>query len=200
MTSLGEGIEPYVRRYVEETRAALGDPFLAAAIAQIVPVLLRARDEGRTIYFFGNGGSASTASHFVVDIGKATIRGDGRRFKCVALVDNVESLTAWANDAEYAKVFAEQLVNLAVRGDVAVGISGSGNSPNVLRAMETAERLGLTRIALTGMGGGKLKALAEVPVVVPSNSMQHIEDIHLLICHLLTAYLRDEAPSPPAAG
>ena len=190
-------VAPYVRRYVEETKDALSDRYLADGIARIVPVLLEARSAGRTIFFFGNGGSASTASHFVVDIGKATIRGDGRRFKCVALVDSVESLTAWANDAEYAKVFSEQLRGLASKGDVAVGISGSGNSPNVLRAMELARTMGLTTIGLTGMGGGKLKELSEIPVVVPSNSMQHIEDVHLLICHLLTAYLRDEVPAPP---
>jgi D-sedoheptulose 7-phosphate isomerase len=194
MTEIG----PYVRRYVEETRAALADPYLAEGIARIVPVLLEARAHDRTIYFFGNGGSASTASHFVADIGKATIRGDGKRFRCVALVDNVESLTAWANDTEYARVFSEQLATLAHPGDVAVGISGSGNSPNVLRAMELGPKLGLRTIGLTGMGGGKLKAAVEIPVVVPSNSMQHIEDVHLLICHLLTAYLRDEVPAPAA--
>jgi len=187
----------YVRRYVEETKDALSDRYLAEGIARIVPVLIEARNRGRTIYFFGNGGSASTASHFVVDIGKATIQGDQRRFKCVALVDSVESLTAWANDSEYAKVFSEQLRGLAQAGDVAVGISGSGNSPNVLRAMELAKTMGLRTIGLTGMGGGKLKELSEIPVVVPSNSMQHIEDIHLLICHTLTAYLRDEVPAPP---
>ena len=197
---MAQGIEAYVRRYVEETHAALSDPYLGQGIARIVPVLLKAREEGRTIYFFGNGGSASTASHFVVDIGKATIQGDKRRFRCVALVDNVESVTAWANDSEYAKVFSEQLSTLAVRGDVAVGISGSGNSPNVLRAMETAAKMGLTTIGLTGMGGGKLKGLVQIPIVVPSNSMQHIEDTHLLICHLLTTYLRDEVPAPPSIG
>jgi phosphoheptose isomerase len=194
MAEIGE----YVRRYVEETRAALADPYLAEGIARIVPVLLEARAHDRTIYFFGNGGSASTASHFVVDIGKATIRGDGKRFRCVALVDNVESITAWANDAEYARVFSEQLATLAHPGDIAFGISGSGNSPNVLRAMELAPKLGLRTIGLTGMGGGKLKAAVEIPVVVPSNSMQHIEDVHLLICHLLTSYLRDEVPAPAA--
>ena len=191
-------IDGYVRRYVEETRAALADPYLAEGIARIVPLLLRARADGRTIFFFGNGGSASTASHFVVDIGKATIRGEGARFRCVALTDNVESLTAWANDVDYAQVFAEQLKGLATAGDVAVGISGSGNSPNVLRAMEVARALGLATVGLTGMGGGKLQGLVDVPVVVPSRSMQHIEDVHLLICHLLTSYLRDEAPRPVA--
>ena len=190
-------ITEYVQRYVAETRDALSDRYLADGIARIVPVLLRSREEGRTIYFFGNGGSASTASHFVCDIGKATIRGDGKRFKCHALVDSVENVTAWANDTEYAKVFSEQLKGLAVPGDIAVGISGSGNSPNVLRAMEMAKTLGLRTIGLTGMGGGRLKELCEIPVVVPSNSMQHIEDVHLLICHILTAYLRDEVPAPP---
>jgi D-sedoheptulose 7-phosphate isomerase len=190
-------IDAYVRKYVEETRAALADPYLAEAIGRIVPILLKSREDGRTIFFFGNGGSASTASHFVVDIGKATLRGEGRRFRCVALVDNVESLTAWANDTDYSRVFSEQLVGLAKKGDVAVGISGSGNSPNVLKAMEAARALGIATIGLTGMGGGKLKELVDVPVVVPSNSMQHVEDVHLLICHLLTAYLRDEAPPSP---
>lgn len=190
-------IDAYVRKYVEETRAALADPYLAEAIVRIVPILLKSREDGRTIFFFGNGGSASTASHFVVDIGKATIRGEGRRFRCVALVDNVESLTAWANDTDYSKVFSEQLIGLAKKGDVAVGISGSGNSPNVLKAMEAARSLGVATIGLTGLGGGKLKEVVDVPVVVPSNSMQHVEDVHLLICHLLTAYLRDEAPPSP---
>ena len=190
-------IVPYVRRYVEETRDALADPYLGEGISRIIPILLEARAQDRTIYFIGNGGSASTASHFVCDIGKATIRGDGKRFRCVALVDNVETLTAWANDAEYARVFSEPLRTLAHPGDVAFGISGSGNSPNVLAAMEVARPMGLRTIGLTGMGGGKLRGLVEVPVVVPSNNMQHIEDVHLLVGHLLTSYLRDEAPAPP---
>ena len=187
----------YVQNYVREAHAAVDAPYFVDAVGKIATVFLRARSEDRTIFFFGNGGSASTASHFVVDIGKATIRGDHRRFKCVALVDNVESVTAWANDADYARVFSEQLVTLAKSGDVAVGISGSGNSPNVLQAMETARKMGLRTVGLTGMGGGKLKDLVEIPIVVPSHSMQHIEDVHLLINHLLTAYLRDEAPTAP---
>jgi len=194
MTGL-EGLEAYVRTYVGETKTALAEQYLFEAMRRIVPLFLKCRAADRTIYFFGNGGSASTASHFVVDIGKATIRGDGKRFRCVALVDNVESVTAWANDTEYARVFSEQLKGLAHSGDVAVGISGSGNSPNVLEGVRTARALGLTTVGLTGMGGGKLKELVDVPLVVPSNSMQHIEDVHLLVCHLLTAYLRDEQPS-----
>ncbi|MFZ0699317.1 MAG: SIS domain-containing protein [Thermoplasmata archaeon] len=192
------GLPAYVDRYVADTKAALQEGYLLEAMQRIVPVLLKARQEGRTIFFFGNGGSASTASHFVVDIGKATIRGDGKRFRCVALVDNVESVTAWANDSEYAVVFSEQLRALAQPGDVAVGISGSGNSANVLKAVELAHTMGLRTVGLTGMGGGKLRGAVDISLVVPSNSMQHIEDVHLLVCHLLTAYLRDEAPSPSA--
>jgi len=188
------GLEPYVRTYLADTKSALQEGYLQEAMRRIVPILLRARSEGKTVFFFGNGGSASTASHFVVDIGKATLRGDGKRFRCLALVDNVESVTAWANDTEYAKVFSEQLKGLAHPGDVAVGISGSGNSPNVLEAVRVARTLGLTTVGLTGMGGGKLQGLVDVPLTVPSNSMQHIEDVHLLVCHLLTAYLRDEQP------
>ena len=197
MTDELSGLDAYVGRYLAEEKAALQEPYLLAAMRAIVPLLLKARVEERTIFFFGNGGSASTASHFVVDIGKATIRGDGKRFRCVALVDNVESVTAWANDTEYARVFAEQLKGLARAGDVAVGISGSGNSPNVLEAVKTARALGLATVGLTGMGGGKLKDLVDVPLIVPSTSMQHIEDVHLLVCHLLTAYLRDEQPGTP---
>lgn len=189
------GLPAYVRTYVADTKTALQEAYLLAGLERIVPLLLQARADGRTIFFFGNGGSASTASHFVVDIGKATAKGDGKRFRCVALVDNVESLTAWANDVDYARVFAEQLKGLAHSGDVAVGISGSGNSPNVLEGMKTARALGLATVGLTGMGGGKLKDLVDVAIVVPSTSMQHIEDVHLLVCHLLTAYLRDEQPS-----
>jgi D-sedoheptulose 7-phosphate isomerase len=192
---VADPVEAYVKRYADEMRAVIGEAFLANGIARIIPIFLAARDSGRTLYFFGNGGSASTASHFVVDIGKATIRGDSRRFRCVALVDNVETLTAWANDSEYSKVFSEPLATLARAGDVAVAISGSGNSPNVLQAVEVAKKIGMTTIGLTGMGGGRLKDKVDVAVVVPSNSMQHIEDVHLLICHLLTAYFRDEAPT-----
>jgi D-sedoheptulose 7-phosphate isomerase len=163
-------------------------------VQRIVPLLLKARAAGRTVFFFGNGGSASTASHFVVDIGKGAARGDGRRVRCVGLSDNIPSMTAWANDADYSKIFSEQLRILAEPGDVAVAISGSGNSPNVLEAVRAARELGVSTIGLTGIGGGKLKDLVDVAVVVPTNSMQHTEDVHVTILHLLTAYLRDAGP------
>ncbi|MGD0250737.1 MAG: SIS domain-containing protein, partial [Thermoplasmata archaeon] len=127
-------VASYLQTYVREAVATLEAPYLRAALEQIVPILLRARAEDRTIFFFGNGGSASTASHLVTDIAKVAggtvARGPGKRFRCVSLNDNVPGLTAWANDVGYASVFSGQLQSLAEKGDVVVAISGSGNSPN----------------------------------------------------------------------
>lgn len=194
-------LRPFIERYVREAEATLDAPYLGEAMERIVPILLRARTEDRTIFFFGNGGSASTASHFVTDIAKVAGgtegRGKGHRFRCLSLNDNLPGLTAWANDTDYSKVFVGPLRALAEKGDVVVAISGSGNSPNVLEAVRAARELGLTSIGLTGIGGGQLKDLVDVPLVVPSNSMQHTEDVHLIVCHMLTAYLRDERPDPP---
>jgi D-sedoheptulose 7-phosphate isomerase len=103
----------------------------------------------------------------------------------LALTDNVPLLTAWANDASYEDVFAGQMENFLQAGDVAFGISGSGNSPNVLRALELARRVGATTVGLTGCGGGKMKDLLDCPIIVPSNHMQHIEDAHLILAHLI---------------
>ncbi|HLM91883.1 MAG TPA: SIS domain-containing protein [Thermoplasmata archaeon] len=195
-------LEPYLRSYVAETRACLEAPYLLDALRKIVPVFLKAREEDRTIFFFGNGGSASTASHFVVDIAKGTRPSlkpgpPMHRFRCVALNDNVPSVMAWANDADYSRIFSEQLRSLAVPGDVAVAISGSGNSPNVLEAVKAAKEIGVRTIGLSGIGGGKLKEMVDISLVVPSNSMQHTEDVHLMVLHYLTAYLRDEQPPTP---
>ncbi len=172
----------------------LDEPYLLEALGRIVPVFAKARAEGRTIFFFGNGGSASTAAHFVTDIAKDTYRGTGPRFRCLTLNDNVDSLTAWANDADFTKVFSEPLKGLGRAGDVAVGISGSGNSPNVLEAIVAARGLGLTTVGLTGRNGGKLKELVDVALVVPSDNMQHIQDVHLVFLHLLDGYFRDVHP------
>jgi D-sedoheptulose 7-phosphate isomerase len=193
-------LAPYVEKYVHEAHATLTAPYLLEALGQIVPLLLEARARDRTVFFCGNGGSASTASHFVTDIAKVAggteSREKGRRFRCLALNDNVPGLTAWANDTEYSRVFAGPLTALAEKGDVLVAISGSGNSPNVLEAVRSAREMGLATIGLTGMGGGKLKGMVDVALVVPSNSMQHTEDLHLIVCHILTAYLRDEQALP----
>jgi D-sedoheptulose 7-phosphate isomerase len=189
------GLDAYARRYLAEAKSALAEEYVLEGVRRIVPILLRARDARRTVFFLGNGGSASTASHFVTDISKVATRGDGRPIRCVGLTDNVPGMTAIANDRDYARIFVDQLRVLAEPGDVVVAISGSGNSPNVLEAVRLARTLGLATIGLTGIGGGKLKDLVDVPVVVPTNSMQHTEDVHVIVLHLVTAYLRDEGPA-----
>ena len=179
-----------------DTKSALEAPYLLDGLRQVAPLLLRARTEGRSVFFFGNGGSAATSSHMSQDLGKLTIVEGKRRFRTLSLADPLPLILAWANDTSYAEIFAEQVKSQGRAGDIAIGISGSGNSPNVLRALEEAHRLGMTTVGLIGMGGGKMKALCDVAIVVPSGNMQHIEDVHHILLHLLTAYLRDQHPAP----
>jgi D-sedoheptulose 7-phosphate isomerase len=152
-------------------------------IERMVACLRQARAENRRIFVFGNGGSSANASHFVNDMVKSTVRPDQPRFRLICLSDNVPTLTAYANDVSYDVIFAEPMAALAEPGDVALAFSGSGNSPNVLKAMDVAQEMGLTRIGLTGFAGGKLKDKCDVCVIVPSDSMQVIEDAHLVILH-----------------
>jgi D-sedoheptulose 7-phosphate isomerase len=188
-------VAEYTRRYVRTNAESLNGNYLTEGMTQLVETLARARAEGKTIYFFGNGGSASTGSHMANDIAKLTIVGDNKRFRCVSLADAMPTVLAWANDVSYAEVYAEQIKNLGTPGDIAFGLSGSGNSPNVLRGLEEARKLGMTTVGLIGTGGGKMRALCDLAVVVPSNNMQHIEDAHLVICHMLCSYFRDERPT-----
>jgi len=155
----------------------------AERVEQIIAVLRRAQAAGKRIFTCGNGGSSANASHFVNDMLKSTIRPDRPRLKLVCLSDNISTLTAYANDVSYDVIFAEPLASLAGPGDVLIALSGSGNSPNVLRAMDTAKALGITRIGLTGRDGGKLKDNCDICVIVPHDSMQVIEDAHLVILH-----------------
>jgi len=156
----------------------------------VIARLERARTEGRRVFLFGNGGSGSTASHFACDLGKGTIKPDHPRFKVLCLNDNMPTLTAYANDVGYESVFAEPLVSLAERGDIAIGFSGSGNSPNVLRALEAAEKRGLATIGFSGFAGGKLKDRVELHVNVASEVMGQIEDVHLAITHAICEMLK----------
>lgn len=158
-----------------------------AAIEEIAAVLLQAYQKEKTVFLFGNGGSASLASHFACDLGKGTAPKDGRRkrFRVVALTDNVPTLTAYANDNSYEDIFAEPLLNQVVSGDVVLAISCSGNSPNVLKALKVARQEGAFVIGLTGFEGGRMKTLCDLCLVVPSNNMQLIEDVHLSIAHCI---------------
>jgi D-sedoheptulose 7-phosphate isomerase len=161
-----------------------------AIVDRMVGVIWRGYEQGRTLFVFGNGGSAALASHFACDIGKGTIAGKRKRLKTVALTDNVALITAWANDKAYDTIFAEQLESLAEKGDMVLAISGSGNSPNVIRGLEAARRIGAETLVLTGFEGGRAKALADLCLVVPSDSMQLIEDAHLCATHAIFLAIR----------
>jgi len=162
-----------------------------AVIDQMVEAIWRGYEARRTLFLFGNGGSAALASHLACDIGKGTIAGRERRLKTVGLADNVALITAWANDASYEDIFSEQLESLAEKGDLAMAISGSGNSPNVIRGLQTARGMGLQTLVLTGFAGGRAKSLADLCLVVPSDSMQHIEDAHLCATHAIFLAIRE---------
>ena len=171
------------RQYFEELRGVAAD-LPHDSINQIAAELLRANESGRMVYLFGNGGRASLASHFACDLGKGTAYCNrGKRFRVLALTDNIPTMTAWANDCSYEDIFAEQLRNFVQPHDVAFAISGSGNSKNVLNALHVAREASATTIGVTGFAGGKMKSLCDICVVVPSDNMQIIEDLHLSMAH-----------------
>ena len=164
---------------------------LGAQLRKVADIIKVARDEGSTIFTFGNGGSGSTAVHFASDLMKTAITPNDKRIRAISLNDNMPLTTAWANDSAYHDIFKEQLENLMRPGDVVVAISGSGNSKNVLKATEYARSHGGTTIGLTGFDGGFLKDKVAVPIVVSSKDMLRVEDTHLLVCHLLVRLIRD---------
>lgn len=144
-----------------------------------------ARALSRAIFVCGNGGSASTASHFVCDMVKGCSFNRPTRFRIMALTDSLPTITAYSNDVGYDCVFVEQLKNFAQAGDLFMAISGSGNSPNVLRAMEYANSIGCRTIALTGRDGGKLGPMAQIQIRVAAPHMGRIEDGHMIVCHMI---------------
>jgi len=149
-------------------------------------------EQGRRVFIFGNGGSAALASHFACDLSKGTAMpgSSHKRFKAMSLTDNMPLLTAWANDTSYDQVFAEQLRNFVEPGDIAFAISGSGNSPNVLLGLSAAREAGAFNIGLAGFKGGKMKPLCDLCIVIPSDNMQIIEDLHVSVSHALFTLVR----------
>ena len=153
------------------------------AMEQAIEALIGTSLAGGTVFLFGNGGSASLASHFACDLGKGTSDVAFQPFRAVALTDNIPMMTAWANDFGYQHIFAEQLKSLGRPSDLAFAISGSGNSPNVLNALRVARERGMFTVGMTGFQGGKMKGMCDVCVVIPSDNMQIIEDLHLSVAH-----------------
>ena len=156
----------------------------------IISILIKTRNSGNKIFTCGNGGSASTASHFVSDLLKTTIVKNEKRFSVISLVDNFAVNSAWANDVKFDDIFVEQLKNFLNKNDVVFAFSGSGNSSNVIRALEYAKKSGATTIGFTGMSGGMLLKICDYCYVVPSNDMLTIESFHLMLCHGIIFALR----------
>ena len=161
-------------------------------IQKIFDIILDAREGEKTIYVMGNGGSASTATHFVSDLLKTSITKDKKRFKAVSLSDNIPVILAWSNDKSYDSIFVEQLKNFLKEGDIVIAISGSGNSQNVINAINYANEINAQTISLTGGNGGKLSEISKINLLIPSNDMLTIETMHLCVCHLLTTMIRSK--------
>jgi len=154
-----------------------------------IDIVSAAFEAGKQIITCGNGGSAHTASHMITDWNKMVTLATGRKFRGVSLCDNIGLVTALANDVAYDDIFSEQLKSLLDRGDLVVAISGSGTSPNVLKAVEYANKAGADTLAIVGYDGGELKRIAKACVWVPSFDMQLCEDLHLMFCHMVTKAL-----------
>jgi D-sedoheptulose 7-phosphate isomerase len=163
------------------------------AIEQIISAIMQAAEEGRTIFVFGNGGGAATASHIACDLNKGTITsGESRRLKVMAFTDNVPMLTAWANDAGYEHVFSEQLKNFIQAGDVVFAISASGNSTNVIQALKTAREAGAITVGICGYDGGKMNPLCDICAIVPADHMQIVEDLQHAMAHSIFLAVREK--------
>jgi D-sedoheptulose 7-phosphate isomerase len=179
----------FARGYLEYLQAVLRriEP---AEIGRFIRTLLDARERSATIFFIGNGGSAATASHFANDLSIGTNEYD-KPFRAFSLTDNVPILTAIGNDFGYEEIFVRQLRALGKSGDVLIGISASGNSPNLLKAFEYASSIGISTVAITAFDGGKMKELASHGIHVPTDLKEYgpAEDAHLVLDHLVTAYL-----------
>ncbi|MDQ2760331.1 MAG: SIS domain-containing protein [Actinomycetota bacterium] len=183
-------MKDHIRSYLDRLEAALAT-IPPEQVEELSGRLYRAYQDGKQVFLLGNGGSASTASHMAADLAKNTIGPNMRRFRILSLNDNVPLLTALSNDMGYHRMFAEQLINLIRPGDVLVAISGSGNSSNVLRAIEYARGQCAQIVGLLGFSGGRAAELCDTAIVVDSDDYGVVEDAHLILNHILVEYFRD---------
>ena len=160
-------------------------------INDICNQLLNARNKRKNIFVFGNGGSGSTASHFVSDLLKTAIIKKEKRFKAISLTDNVPVILAWSNDVSYDDVFIEQLKNHFSKGDILIGFSGSGNSKNIIKSLKFGKENNAYCIGFTGKSGGKMNKFCDICLKVPSQDMLTIESQHVMICHCIISIIRN---------
>ena len=179
-----------VTGYFNDLEQMLGEISLPH-LQQVLLILEQTYYNGHRIYIMGNGGSAATASHFALDLAKNTIVPQTPRLKAISLTDHVPLITAWSNDTAYEHIFAEQLANLIEAGDVVIGISASGNSLNVIKALELATSVGASTIALLGANGGKVKDMVDAYVLAPGQNIEQEEDAHMILAHVITRHMRE---------
>jgi D-sedoheptulose 7-phosphate isomerase len=163
-----------------------------ASIVKLAELLMETREKGNHIFIFGNGGSGATASHVTGDFLKGISYGLEKRFKVQCLNDNISGLMAISNDLNYEEIFIEQLKAFVKPGDVVIGISGSGNSANVVKAMEYAGKTGARTVAFCGYKGGKIGAMADIVIHAPIHDMEVTEDIHIIIFHAIKQMMMKE--------
>ena len=188
-----------IREYLDWTRE-ICNQIEPSEVQQLIEVLMEARKNRNSIFVVGNGGSAATASHLSMDLGKGTLRDtdDHPRFRINSLTDNLPYVTAWANDFDYTKVFEQQLRNLGSSGDIVIGISASGNSANVLRAIEYAEDAGMITVGMTGFSGGELKKIVDHSVHVSVDDYGMAENMHMIIVHIIITQITARIANDPS--
>ncbi len=200
-------VKNVVRNYLKDLKTAL-DKINSSDIEKVAEVLLQAYKSDKTVFIFGNGGSASTASHMACDLGKGTLKNvydqSEKRLKVISLTDNVASMTAFANDLSFDDMFVQQLNNLVRSGDVVIGISGSGNTPNIIKALMYAKQQGAITVGFLGYHqGGKAKNFVDYDITVESSNYGIIEDIHLALEHVLTtclSYMKEQTDKQVPLG
>jgi len=179
-----QAMKNYYLDYFQDLKNTL-DKIDLDSFNKINELLLNAFEKGKQIFTMGNGGSGATASHLVCDLNKGVNFNQREKFKAICLIDNLPTLLAYANDVSYSDIFYEQLKNFMNEEDIVIGFSGSGNSENVIKAIEFANEYGGITIGFSGFDGGKLSKIAQFSLVVPINDMQKCEDIHLILSHLI---------------
>jgi|TARA_Y100000310_G_scaffold668_1_gene965 D-sedoheptulose 7-phosphate isomerase len=183
-------LEDFSKNYLDQGKKLI-DSIDITKLDIIVNAILDVYKKDKQIFIIGNGGSATTSSHFANDLSKFCIVGGGKRFRAISLTDNISTITAWANDTGYDKIFSEQLLNLVNKEDILIAFTVSGNSPNVIEAVNVAKQNDAKTIAFIGHNGGKLKKLVDNHIIIESNDFGLVESVHLLLEHVIINLLRN---------
>ncbi len=182
--------QDFLKQYQAELIAHI-NAIDADSIQAFVEAFAEAYRHDKQIFVIGNGGSAATANHFACDFGKNAVQGERRRFRILSLSSSVETITALGNDISFDEIFRQQLINLMNPGDLVLAISASGNSPDIIKAVEYAKARQGKVLGLAGFKGGKLSELADISMVAHMNSYERVEDIHLIILHIIICFLKE---------